>query len=95
MDPAGWGDRAVLPQRRPHLVIQFEHDGQRYCGGYGVDQDLTIREIWLNSHKTSSFLDTVVCDAAVAVSIALQHGAKIETIKADQIPQLTNTARKK
>jgi hypothetical protein len=84
IDAPLWGTRAVLPQRRPHVVVPFEFDGQRFVGGIGTVSagDRTVREIWINTHKRHSTLDAMVSGYAVAVSIALQHGATVAGIAA-------------
>lgn len=77
----GWGYRKPLPHRRPHISISFEHEGKKYVGGYGLDDDGAIRELWLNMTKQNSSLDAVVCDAAIMASIALQHGASLAAMQ--------------
>jgi hypothetical protein len=76
-----WGTRAVLPQRRPHHVLQLEHEGQRYTGGYGIAPDGSIAELWLNSLKQNSLIDAMASGAAITASIALQFGAPLDTIR--------------
>lgn len=41
-----------------------------------------IAEIFLSSHKPGSPIEAIARDAAVTVSIALQFGAELETIRA-------------
>jgi hypothetical protein len=43
--------------------------------------DGRIAEIFLSNHKSASHADTAARDAAIACSVALQHGASIETIR--------------
>src|SRR4051812_16438771 len=76
------GARARLPNRRAHELVQFEHAGFRYVAGLGRFTDGRIAEIFLNaSAKTGTAADTQARDAAVVCSIALQHGADVETIR--------------
>ena len=78
---ATWGTRAVLPQRRPHNALAFEHEGQKYIGAYGTDLGGAITEVWLNAAKPSGALDTFASGMAILASIALQHGAPLPTIR--------------
>jgi hypothetical protein len=48
----------------------------------GSYPDGRIAEIFLSSHKPGSPIEAIARDAAVTVSIALQCGADIETIRA-------------
>jgi hypothetical protein len=73
--------RAILPARRPHFVLSFEHEGQKYTGAYGVDRYGNIAELWLNASKPSGALDTFASGMAILASIALQHGASLETLR--------------
>jgi hypothetical protein len=74
--------RRRLPNRRQHDVVNFEHRGVTYTVGYGFFDDDPTRpaEIFLNAAKAGSDVDDAARDAAVAVSIALQYGAEIETL---------------
>jgi hypothetical protein len=76
-----WGTRAVLPARRPHHAISFDHEGQRYVGAYGTDLCGDVREVWLNAQKPNTLLDSMAAAAAITASIALQHGAPLATIR--------------
>jgi hypothetical protein len=80
-DMPTWGTRAVLPQRRPHHVVAVEHEGQRYVGGYGTTHDGRNAELWLNAVKPNTLLDSLASGAAIVASLALQHGAPLETIR--------------
>ncbi|MFZ2140251.1 MAG: hypothetical protein WAV78_25550, partial [Xanthobacteraceae bacterium] len=59
----------------------MEADGLRYTATVGRFPDDTIGELFLNNHKSNSSADTVARDSAIVFSIALQHGADLETIQ--------------
>jgi ribonucleoside-diphosphate reductase alpha chain len=73
--------RKRLPNRRLHVVLDFEHRGFRYTAGLGRFSDGRLAEIFLDSAKRGSDLMAAARDAAVVASIALQHGAPVETIR--------------
>ena len=74
-------NRKKLPARRPLISINFEHEGQFYIMGVGFNEG-KVAEIFLSMNgKQGSTTDTLACDAAVAVSIALQFGADLDTIR--------------
>jgi hypothetical protein len=67
--------RCRLPNRRPHLVIEFEHGGFAYTAGVGFFDDAGQQpaEIFLTTAKHG--------DAAIAASLLLQHGCPVETLR--------------
>ena len=76
--PAG---RKRLPNRRGHELLDFEHFGIRYTAGIGRFDDGSIAEIFLNTAKHGTGLDTSVRDAAISASLLLQHGCPLETLR--------------
>lgn len=88
--------RTVLPNRRPCETFDFEHApdrgmaGIRYTAtvGYGTEVGeepdhkvkLIVSEVFLNSSKLGSGSDSSARDAAIATSIALQYGARLQTL---------------
>jgi hypothetical protein len=72
-----------LPNRRPHLVLDFEHGGFSYTAGVGFfdDADQEPAEIFLTTAKHGTVLDTNAWDAAVAASLLLQYGCPVETLR--------------
>lgn len=78
--------RATLPQRRPAELFDVDYRGASFTVTLGryVDEGTRtiggIGEIFLSCRKASSDLAGVARDAAVAISIALQHGASIEVL---------------
>lgn len=73
--------RNRLPDRRPAENFDLEVGGLRYTATVGRFPDGSIGELFLNNHKSNSSADTAARDSAIVVSIALQHGADLETIQ--------------
>jgi hypothetical protein len=74
--------RQLLPNRRRCESLEFRHAGLDFTLAAGFYPDGRIAEIFLSSHKPGSPIEAIARDAAVTVSIALQFGAPIETIRA-------------
>jgi hypothetical protein len=70
-----------LPNRRAHELIGFEHGGIRYTAGVGRFEDGRLAEVFLNTAKRGTAVDTNARDAAVAASLLLQHGCPVETLR--------------
>jgi hypothetical protein len=70
-----------LPNRRANETFQIEVAGLRYTCTVGRYLDGSIGELFLSNHKTNSAADTNARDAAIAFSIAVQHGADPELIR--------------
>ncbi len=67
--------RRRLPNRRPSHTETLEIGGQAFTATVGFDPETgQPREIFLNAGKEGSLLNALLTDAAVVVSIALQHG---------------------
>jgi hypothetical protein len=73
--------RMRLPDRRPCLTFQLELAGLKYVCTVGRYQNGAIGELFLNSCKPNSQADTDARDAAVILSIAIQHGVDPQTIR--------------
>jgi ribonucleoside-diphosphate reductase alpha chain len=61
--------------------LDFEHAGHRFSLTVGRFLDGRAGEIFLSSKHIGSPLEAIARDAAVTVSIALQFGADLETIR--------------
>ncbi len=73
--------RSRMPERRDGEIFEFEHIGIRYTAcvgryGYGA-----VGEVFLNASKSGTAIETHARDAAVVLSLLLQHGCPIETIR--------------
>jgi hypothetical protein len=73
--------RRRLPDRRVCLTISFEHEGILYTASYGLFEDGTPGELFLNTSKGSNGLNTSVRDAAIATSFALQSGTDLDVLR--------------
>jgi ribonucleoside-diphosphate reductase alpha chain len=73
--------RQRLTNRRPAETFEFEVGGLRYTATVGRFPDGTIGEVFLQNHKPGSQSDSNARDAAVAASLALQHGCPLETLQ--------------
>jgi hypothetical protein len=73
--------RQRLPDRRPNESFTFEVDGLRFTATISRFADGRIGELFLNNHKAGTQSDTNARDAAIILSLALQNGADIETIR--------------
>ncbi len=67
--------RQRLPNRRPAHTETLEVDGQTFTATVGFDpKNGSPRELFLKAGKEGSLLNSLLDDAAVAISVALQHG---------------------
>jgi hypothetical protein len=74
--------RQRLPNRRQCESFEFRHAGLDFTLCAGSYPNGRIAEIFLSSHKPGSPIEAIAREAAVTVSIALQFGADLETIRA-------------
>jgi hypothetical protein len=74
-------NRCRLPNRRRHESGVFSHGGLAYTMGVGRFADGRPAEIFLSTHKCGSAVEAIARDAAILISIALQFGADIKTIR--------------
>jgi hypothetical protein len=73
--------RERLPNMRQYESFEFTHAWLDFTLAAGFYADGRIAEIFLSSHKPGSPIEAIARDAAVTVSIALQFGADLETIR--------------
>lgn len=79
--------RAPLPNRRQSFTVPFRHGPVKYFGTWSCfgDQrrpDLARpAEVFLQGGKNGSDVQALARDAAVAVSLALQFGAPLKTLR--------------
>ena len=73
--------RRRLPNRRGHELLSFEHGGIHYTAGVGRFENGELAEIFLNTRKNGTAVDVNARDAAVAVSLLLQHGCRVDTLR--------------
>jgi hypothetical protein len=72
--------RRRLPNRRKGDAFEFDCDGTRYRAQLSYFEDGTLGEIFLNGPKVGSAASIAAHDAAVAASLALQHGCDPSTL---------------
>ena len=65
--------RARLPNRRPSVTQTLEVANQAFAT-VGFDEHGRPREVFLTGAKEGSLLAAILTDAAVVISVALQHG---------------------
>lgn len=78
--------RRILNNRRHHEVLEFDFWHIDFTVGIGRDRSDDpihgpIRELFINAGKTGVQMETLARDSAVLMSIALQHGAPLETMR--------------
>ncbi len=74
--------RHVLPIRRRSETTEFSHAGLSFKLSVGFRPSSgEIAEIFLSSSKVGSPIEALARDAAILVSIALQHGAELAKIR--------------
>src|SRR5437660_10012223 len=64
-----------LPHRRGAVALDIEHAGHRYRMHVGYFPDGAVGEVFLDATKQNSMLDAFAADAAILLSLLLQHGA--------------------
>jgi hypothetical protein len=74
-------ERRRLPDRRQHDVAVVEHGGFLLTVGVGRYADGRLGEVFIDSTKTGTAIDTLLKDSAVLLSLALQHGASTDTVR--------------
>lgn len=71
--------REALPPRRPHEVRDLVFEGHAYT--MGVDDSADPREVFVSAIKAGSGMAALARDGAILISIALQHGAPLGTLR--------------
>ena len=66
--------RRRLPHRRGAVAFDIEHAGHHYRMHVGYFPDGAVGEVFLDSTKQNSTLDAFAADAAILLSLLLQHG---------------------
>ena len=68
-------NRRRLQQRRGPIAVELEHAGHHFRMQIGCFPDGALGEVFLDTTKQNSDLDAFAADAAILVSLLLQHGA--------------------
>ena len=74
--------RKRLPNRRAGENITYEWQGNRMDAHLGFYDNGQLGEIFLSAAKSGTGLSIAMIEAAVAVSLCLQHGCSVETLLA-------------
>jgi ribonucleoside-diphosphate reductase alpha chain len=74
-------ERKPLLNRRSALNTNVEHRGVHLHMTVGHYATGEIGEIFLNADRADSLLDTLISDAAIIASIALQFGCPLDAIR--------------
>jgi hypothetical protein len=74
-------ERLRLPNRRASEFFDLESMNMRFTASISRDDHGVIRELFLDNHKQGSAVGTLVRDAAIILSFALQHSADIDAIR--------------
>lgn len=79
--------RETLPNRRNSASFTFSFQGERYDVTIGYYDDDRVGEVFINrimsrtAAKVGTLLDGVCRDSAILMSIALQHGTNLATLR--------------
>jgi hypothetical protein len=73
--------RQTLPQRRRAETFTVVHWNQPFVVTVGFFDDGTPGEVFVDSRKTGGDVEAIARDAAVVISLSLQHGAAVETLR--------------
>jgi hypothetical protein len=73
--------RRTLPQRRASQTFDLQFWNQNFTVTAGFFDDGTVGEVFVDSRKTGGDVEAIARDAGVLLSLALQHGTPIESIK--------------
>ncbi len=74
--------REVLPKRRFTETRDFMHQNDPYTLSIGYFEDGRPAEVFINHKMNESALGVLAHDAAVLISIALQHGSSVRELRA-------------
>jgi hypothetical protein len=75
------GARTRLPTRREHEACDIAFHGQSFSVGIGRNVDGAPVEVFVNAVKAGSSYDAIARDAGITLSIALQSGADLASIR--------------
>jgi hypothetical protein len=73
--------RQRLPNRRGSVTFEVESQGLRFTATVSRYADGAVAEVFLRNHKAGSAAGIMASDAAIAASLALQHGCPLEVLR--------------
>ncbi len=74
-------NRRLLPQRRPAETFTVIHWNQAFAVTVGFYPDGQPGEVFVDARKTGGDVEAIARDAGVILSLCLQHGATVESIR--------------
>jgi ribonucleoside-diphosphate reductase alpha chain len=74
-------ERLRLRNRRPSETLSLEHAGLKYTVTISRFDDRRIAEAFIGNHKRGNASDVAARDAGILLSLLLQYGCPIETIR--------------
>jgi ribonucleoside-diphosphate reductase alpha chain len=76
-------ERSMLPQRRPSETFAIRHGGHNtpFYITVGYYPDGRVGEVFVAGGKAGSEVESIARDSAVLLSIAMQFGVPLETIR--------------
>ncbi len=76
MSSRDFSPRQRLPSRRPNETADLDFDGARYAVTVGFYPDGRPGEVFTGNAKVGSSVEAVLDDAAILISLLLQHGVE-------------------
>jgi len=73
--------RRKLPQRRASETFTVRFWNQPFAVTVGFYPDGTVGEVFISGPKSGQDALSIACDAAILLSLGLQHGVPIATIR--------------
>ena len=73
--------RATLPHRRAATTCEVKHEQQSVTVTVGYYADGSLGEVFVTAPKVGSSLEAIARDAAVLLSIAIQHRVPLDTLR--------------
>jgi hypothetical protein len=79
-------ERKTLPQRRANETFEITHGGQNTpfrvtVGFFEPFHERNVGEVFVQGGKTGSDFEAVARDGAILLSLCLQHGVSLYTIR--------------
>jgi hypothetical protein len=74
-------DRATLPNRRAAETFEVKHGSHAVTVTLGYYSNGQLGEVFVTDPKVGSSMEAIARDAAVILSIAVQHRVPLETIR--------------
>lgn len=74
-----------MPDRRPHLSIDMDFQGQTYKVGFGFRGEW-VMEVFVDGPKGGSTMECLLDDACILLSKLLQRGESISFVRQSVAP---------